>query len=73
MEIDFLIRKKDITSRHNIEPIEVKSSNSYTTVSLNKFRKKYGSYLGRSYILHTGDLKIEDDIIHLPIYMSGLL
>ena len=33
MEIDFLIAKSKITSRHNISPIEVKSSSGFTTVS----------------------------------------
>ena len=36
MEIDFLISKKTITSRHNISPIEVKSSTGFTTTSLEK-------------------------------------
>ena len=30
MEIDFLIAKNKVTSRHNISPIEVKSSTRYT-------------------------------------------
>ena len=45
MEIDFLIAKSRITSRHNISPIEVKSGNNYTLNSLNKFRKRYGEQL----------------------------
>ena len=73
MEIDFLIAKNKITSRHNISPIEVKSSKNYTFTSLNKFRKKYKEYLHSSYVLHIDDLKIEDDIVFIPIYMTGLL
>lgn len=34
MEIDFLIAKSKITSRHNISPIEVKSGGRYTLTSL---------------------------------------
>ena len=49
MEIDFLIQKPTITSRHNISPIEVKSSKRYTLTSLNKSIKKYGSYLSTPY------------------------
>ena len=30
LEIDFLIAKNKITSRHNISPIEVKSSTEFT-------------------------------------------
>ena len=73
MEIDFLIRKKMVTSRHNISAIEVKSTSRYRLASLEKFKKKFGSYLDHSYVLHTGDLEIEDDITYLPLYMAGLL
>lgn len=34
MELDFLIAKDTITSKHNISPIEVKSTNRYTLTSL---------------------------------------
>jgi hypothetical protein len=73
MEIDFLIAKDKITSRHNISPIEVKSSNGYSLSSLNKFRKKYDKQLYTTYVLHTADLKVEDGITYLPIYMTPLL
>lgn len=73
MEIDFLIRKQIITSKHNICPIEVKSTQRYTTSSLNKFREKFKSYLHTSFIVHSGDLKVEDGIHYLPLYMAPLL
>lgn len=73
MEIDFLIRKEKVTSRHNICPIEVKSSPRYTLTSLEKYKKKFHNYLGQSYILHSKDLEIKDDFIYLPLYMAGLL
>lgn len=73
MEIDFLIAKDKITSRHNVSPIEVKSGKNYSFVSLDKFRKKYKEYLYTNYVLHTSDLKVEDDIVFLPVYMTGLL
>ena len=73
MEIDFLIAKNKITSRHNVSPIEVKSGKNYTFSSLNKFKKKYKEYLHTSYVLHIDDLKVEDDVIFLPVYMTGLL
>ena len=73
MEIDFLVRKSAVTSRHNICPIEVKSSSRYTTSSLNKFREKYASYLHTAYILHSGDLKVENEVVYMPLYMSGLI
>lgn len=73
MEIDFLIAKKNITSKHNISPIEVKSGKNYTYSSLNKFTSKYKDYLNQSIIIHQDDLKEENGILYLPIYMTSLL
>ncbi len=73
MEIDFLIAKSKISSRHNISPIEVKSGKNYTLTSLEKFRKKYAEQTHIPYILHTGDLKEENGILYLPLYMTPLL
>ena len=73
MEIDFLISKNKITSKHNIIPIEVKSGDRYTYSSLKKLNDKYKDYLDRSIIIHTKDLKEENGILYLPIYMTTLL
>lgn len=73
MEIDFLIAKSQITSRHNISPIEVKSGKSYTLSSLKKLIEKYGNQLSTPYVLHTSDVKVEDGITYLPLYMTPLL
>ena len=73
MEIDFLISKSKITNRHNISPIEVKSSKNYTLTSLNKFRSKYAEQTHISYVLHTGDYKEENGVTFLPLYMGALL
>lgn len=73
MEIDFLIAKSKISSRHNISPIEVKSGKNYTLTSLKKFRNKYAEQTDTPYVLHTGDLKEADGIIYLPLYMTPLL
>lgn len=73
MEIDFLIAKSKITTRHNISPIEVKSSARYTLTSLRKCIAKYGSYLSTAYVIHPADLKEEDNIVYLPLYMCPLL
>lgn len=73
MEIDFLMAKSRITSRHNISPIEVKSGNNYTLNSLNKFKTKYREQLHTAYVVHTEDLKTEDDIVYLPVYMVPFL
>ena len=73
MEIDFLIAKSKITSRHNISPIEVKSGGKYTLTSLKKCRDKYAEQLDTMYVLHKNDLKEEDGIVFLPLYMTPLL
>ena len=73
MEIDFLIAKSKITSRHNISPIEVKSGEKYTLTSLKKCRDKYAEQLDTMYVLHKNDLKEEDGIVFLPLYMTPLL
>ncbi len=73
MEIDFLIAKSNITNRHHISPIEVKSGKNYTLVSLNKFINKYKEQVNIPIVIHTGDLKVENCILYLPIYMTSLL
>lgn len=73
MEIDFLIAKSKIGNRHNISPIEVKSSKNYTLTSLRKFIKKFYEQTATPYVLHTGDVKEEDGIVFLPLYMTPLL
>ena len=73
MEIDFLIAKNQISNRHNISPIEVKSGKNYTLSSLKKFQAKYSNQLYIPYVLHTGDFKAEGGITFLPLYMTLLL
>lgn len=73
MKIDFLIAKSKTTNRHNISPIEVKSSKNYTLTSLKKFIKKYPMQLDTPYVLHVEDLKLDNDIVYLPVYMTCLL
>ncbi len=73
MEIDFLISKPTTTSRHNISAIEVKSGSKYTLSSLRKGIKKYAQQMSTPYVLHDKDLKQEDGIVFLPLYMTPLL
>ena len=68
MEIDFLI-----TEGKKVTPIEVKSGSYRSHSSLDKFRKKFSSKIGPSYILYTKDVMVKDDILHLPIYMTMFL
>lgn len=73
MEIDFLIAKSRISNRHNISPIEVKSGKNYTLSSITKFIHRFSEQLYTPYVLHTSDLKVENGIVYLPIYMTALL
>lgn len=68
MEIDFLI-----TENKKISPIEVKSADYRSHSSLDKFRKKFSSKLGTSYILYPKDVMEKDGIWHLPLYMAMFL
>ena len=67
-EIDFLIVKKK-----KICPIEVKSSNYSAHKSFDYLTKKYPIKLEDRYIIYTKDLKFEDQILYLPVYMTMLL
>ena len=73
MEIDFLTAKSKLTSRHNITPIKVKSSQRYTLSSLRKCMEKFGEYLTTPIVLHGADLKEENGMLFLPLYMAPLL
>ena len=73
MEIDFLIAKSRTERRRNVSPIEVKRGKRYSTVSLNKFLAKYRRFLDAPYVLHPKDLKVEDGVTYLPLYMAPLL
>ena len=73
MEIDFLIAKSKISNRHNISPIEVKSGKNYTLTSIKKFMVKYEQQINITYVLHGADLKVDNGIVYLPLYMTPLL
>ena len=70
---NFLIAKTKISNRHNISPIEVKSSKNYTLSSLRKFTTKYAEQTYTPYVLHTQDYKEADGIFYLPLYMTPLI
>jgi len=71
MEIDFLIN--DPFNHNKVSPIEVKSSKQYKTSSLIKFKTKFTSRIGTSFLLHSKDLILKDDIYYLPLYMAIFL
>ena len=75
MEIDFLIvqRYSNAGMKPRISPIEVKSSKRYTTVSLEKFKAKFGKRIGMEYVLHPRQMLVEGNRVRLPLYMAHLL
>ena len=73
MEVDFLLSKAALTNKHNIVPVEVKSSTNYTLSSLRKYIAKFDSYVTSPIVLHFNDYEQKDWITYLPIYMASLL
>lgn len=73
MELDFLLPKSKITSQHNINFIEVKSGTRYNLTSLEKAMIKYANELNQAIVLHPGNLRCDNDILYLPVYMGFLL
>ena len=73
MEVDFLIARSSLQRRHNVSPVEVKSAGEYETKSLEKFARKFGSYIGDEYILHPKDVSRDGNRHLLPLYMASLI
>ena len=75
MEIDFLIVRPyaDANMKPRVCPIEVKSGTRYSTVSLDKFKAKFGKRVGVEYVLHPRQLSCDGSRARLPLYMAHLL
>lgn len=69
MEIDFLVTKTTVTNKHNISPLEIKSGKNYALSSLKKFCKKFPVQLDTPFVFHEGEVKIENGITYLPLFM----
>lgn len=67
-EIDFLLARKN-----KVCPLEIKSSGYKTHTSLDAFQKKFSDRILQRYLVYTKDLKKEEDIICLPVYMTYFL
>lgn len=75
MEIDFLIIRPfpDAAMKPRVCPVEVKSTKRYSTVSLDKFKTKFGSRVGVEYVVHPKPLMVEGNRARLPLYMAHCL
>jgi predicted AAA+ superfamily ATPase len=67
-EIDFLLSRGE-----KICPVEVKSSGYKTHASLDAFGQKFSSRIKEKYLFYTKDLRKENDLLCVPVYMAGLL
>ncbi len=67
-EIDFLL-----SCDSKICPIEVKSSTYKRHASFDEFCKKFSSRILHKYLVYTKDLRKEQDILYLPVYMVQFL
>ena len=68
MEIDFMV-----IQNRKITPMEVKSGDVVITKSLKKFKDTFKNRVNNGIVLYDGDLKIEDDILYLPLFMIDYL
>lgn len=68
MEVDFLI-----SNGNKVIPIEVKSGNYRSHLSIDRFKTKYSKRVDKKIVLHTKDLSVKGDTIYLPLYMAGLI
>ncbi len=67
-EVDFLLARDS-----KICPLEVKSSGYKTHASLDAFQNKFSGRILQRYLIYTKDIRKEQDIICLPIYMVAFL
>lgn len=72
IKIDFILSNNS-KLKYKIYPIEVKSTDRYTTKSLLKFNEKFHSRIGRNYVIHPRNLKKENNILYIPAYMAFCL
>ena len=67
-EIDFLLSRQA-----KVCPIEVKSSTSNVHTSIDEFQKKFSSRIYQRYLLHAKDMRKEQNLLCLPLYMALFL
>lgn len=73
IEIDFLLSTGSKIN-HKVVPIEVKSTEKYRYISLERFSEKFRKRIGMKYVLHPRNLLIkEDGVVCLPLYMACFL
>lgn len=72
VEIDFLLSNGSKTN-FKVTPIEVKSANNYSTISLDDFRKRFPKRVSGAYVIHPKNFSQENGVTYIPVYMTFLL
>lgn len=67
-EVDFLLSRG-----FKLSPVEVKSAGYNTHRSLDEFCRKFSGRINDRYLIYTKDLRHDNEILMVPIYMTGLL
>lgn len=75
MEIDFLLigEYENAAMKARVCPVEVKSTKRYATISLDKFKDRFGKRVGMQYVLHPRPMRVEGGRLYLPLYMAHCL
>lgn len=68
LEIDFIVKNGIKTC-----PIEVKSANYKSHISLDRYSARYMKHLGARYVLCRGEYAFENGVTYLPLYMAHLI
>ncbi len=67
-EVDFILPRGG-----KIVAIEVKSGVSSRHRSLDLFIERYRKRIDSVFVIHSGDLKVDGDVVYIPIYMAMFL
>lgn len=71
IEIDYLL-SNDSSTNYRINPIEVKSSKNYSTVSIGKFMDVFKRKVENPMIVHPKNLVEVEGVLRIPAYMFAL-
>lgn len=64
-EVDFLIQREN-----DILPVEVKSEDNTSSISLRKFKEKFSDKVSLRIRFSLDNLKLDDDLLNIPLFMA---
>ena len=62
-----------IADGNKVIPLESKSGYSSVHISLDRFMDKFADRMEKAYVIHSKDLRVDGNVIYLPIYMTMFL